>query len=111
MNIISHEPIIRIFVNGFQITFPNNCTVLIKNGPGAKCTQRHSSENPAELLLAKRFSGIGNSDVEVEVYDPKKNNVTDKFGEHDSLGFVTPIELVNLLYIISGLRNDIKRLP
>ena len=111
MNIVNHEPIIRIFVNGVQITFPNQYTVLIKNGIGAKCTQRQAPEDSAELFLAKRFGGIGNSDVEVEIYDPKKNNVTKSFGEQDSLGFVTPVELVNLLYIVSSLRNDIKRLP
>ena len=111
MNIVNHEPIIRIFVNGIQITFPNQFTVLVKNGIGAKCTQRQAPEDSAELFLAKRFGGVGNPDVEVEIYNPKKENITDKFGEFGSLGFVTPVELVNLLYIVSSLRNDVSRIP
>jgi len=110
MNLVNYEPIIRIFVNGFQITFPNQYTVLIKNGIGAKCTQRQAPEDSAELFLAKRFGGVGNSDVEVEIYSPSKENISSKFGENDSIGFVTPIELVNLLYIVSSLRNESKRL-
>jgi hypothetical protein len=111
MNIVNHEPIIRVFVNGIQITFPNQFTVLVKNGIGAKCTQRQAPEDSAELFLAKRFGGVGNPDVEVEIYSPKKENITEKFGEHGSLGFVTPVELVNLLYIVSSLRNDVKGVP
>lgn len=111
MNIVNHEPIIRVFVNGIQITFPNQFTVLVKNGIGAKCTQRQAPEDSAELFLAKRFGGVGNPDVEVEIYNPKKENITEKFGEVRSLGFVTPVELVNLLYIVSSLRNDVSRIP
>jgi hypothetical protein len=56
------------------------------------------------VLLASRFGGNSGPDVEVEIYSPAKQNITNKFGEINSLGFVTPLELVNLLYICSGLK-------
>jgi hypothetical protein len=109
MNLVNHEPIIRVFVNGFQITFPNRYTVLVKNGMGAKCSQKQAPEDSAELFLANRFGGSGSSDAEVEIYDPNKINITEKFGEPDALSFVSPIELVNLMYVVSNLRNENSR--
>ena len=41
---------------------------------------------------------------EVEVYDKHKNNITEKFGEANSIGYVTPIGLVDVLYIVSNLK-------
>lgn len=110
MRLVNHEPIIRVFVNGFQITFPNRFTVLVKNGIGAKCSQKQAPEDSAELFLANRFGGTGSSDVEVEIYDPNKTNISEKFGESLALGFVTPIELVNLLYTVSNIRNENSRI-
>jgi hypothetical protein len=104
MNLLNHEPMFKCYGNGFQITFPNKYTVIVKNGLGAKCTQKEVSDDPAAVLLASRFGGNSGPDVEVEVYSPAKQNITNKFGEVNSLGFVTPLELVNLLYICSGLK-------
>lgn len=113
MKLVTHEPIIKVFVNGFQITFPNKYTVLVKNGMNAKCTQVQKFEDMAEIVAANRIGGSRSPDVEVEVYDEMQANITNKFGDakSDSLGFVGPVELINLLYIVSSLRNDPKRLP
>ena len=43
MQLVNHEPVIKSFANGFQITFPNRYTVVVKNGLGAKCTQTKNS--------------------------------------------------------------------
>ena len=103
MQLLNHEPIIKTFGNGFQITFPNQYTVIVKNGIGAKCTQSHLAQTEPELLMASRFGGNSGPDVEAEIYNPAKVNITDKFGERDSLGFISTLELVNLLYIVSNL--------
>lgn len=104
MNLVNHEPIIKTYGNGFQITFANKYTVVVKNGLGANCTQTKTPEDAADLIMASRFGGNAGPDVEAEVYDANKNNITDKFGSSPNLGFVTPYELVNLLYIVSNLR-------
>lgn len=106
MNLLNHEPIIKTFGNGMQITFPNKYTIIIKNGLGAACTQTKNIEDAAELLMASRFGGNSGPDCEVEIFDPSKKNITDKFADPESkvLGYVTPMELVNLLYIVSSLK-------
>lgn len=104
MQLVNHEPVIKTFGNGFQITFPNLYTVIAKNGIGTKSTQTKNLEDVSEVIMASRFGGNASPDIEVEVFDPKKNNITDKFGEVESLGFVTTIQLVNLLYIVSSLK-------
>jgi hypothetical protein len=104
MNLTNHEPAVKIFANGFQITFPNKYIVIVKNGLNAKCTQSKKDDDPTSMMMASRFGGQTGPDVEVEVYDVKKTNITDKFGEPGSLGFVTPIQLINLLYVVSSLR-------
>jgi hypothetical protein len=109
--LVTHEPIFRTFVNGFQITFPNQFTVIVKNGPGAKCTQTQKIEDTAEMFLATRLGGGRGPDVEVEIYSPQQENISYRFGEQDSLECVTPLELVNILYIVSSLRNDSQRIP
>lgn len=106
MNLVNHEPTIRVFVNGMQITFPNKYTVLIKTGPGTKSTQSEPAEDTAELFMASRFGTKGNTCVQVEVYDPAKNNITIKFGEAHSLGYINTIELVNILYIVSNFSSS-----
>jgi hypothetical protein len=103
MNIINHEPLIKCYGNGFQITFNNKYTVIVKSGIGAKCTQKHIDDDPASMIMASRFGGAASPDAEVEIYNPKKVNVSDKFGEANSLGFVTPAQLVNILYLVSSL--------
>jgi hypothetical protein len=104
MNLLNHEPAIKSFANGFQITFPNKYTVIVKNGIGALCTQSKKDDDPASMLMASRFGGSSSPDAEVEIYNPAKENISDKFGEPNALSFVTPIALVNLLYIVSNLR-------
>lgn len=112
MKLVTHEPIIKVFVNGFQITFPNKYTVLVKNGMNTKCTQVQKFDDMAEIVAATRIGGSRSPDVEVEIYDEFQTNITGKFGDSTStsLGFVGPVELVNLLFIVSSLRNDPKRL-
>jgi hypothetical protein len=105
MQLVNHEPLIKTFGNGFQITFANRYTVLVKNGLGAQCTQTKSIEDTTAMIMASRLGGNSGPDVEVEVYDPTKQNITSKFGDANGLGFVTPFELVNLLYIVSGLKD------
>lgn len=106
MKLLNHEPIIKIFGNGMQVTFPNQYTLLIKNGLGANCTQTTNVDDPASMLMASRFGGNSGPDVEVEIYDTKGQNITNKFSEDASmsLGFVTPLELSNLFYIVSSLK-------
>lgn len=104
MNIINHEPVIKSFINGFQITFPNKYTVIVKNGLGARCTQTKKDDDPASMLMNSRFGGSSSPDVEVEIYDPAKRNISDKFGEPHSLPFVTPMALADLIYIVSNLK-------
>ena len=36
MNILNHQPTIKCFGNGFQLTFPNKYTIVVKNGIGTK---------------------------------------------------------------------------
>ena len=104
MKILNHQPIIKIFGNGFQITFPNKYTVLIKSGVGTKTTQSKKDDDMLALVMSTRFGGATTPDVEVEIYDPKLKNISDKFGEETSIGFVNPIKLINLLYVVSGLK-------
>lgn len=104
MKLINFEPMIKSYGNGFQITFPNKYTVIVKNGPGAQCTQLKKSDDPADMMLTARFGGNSGPDVEVEVYSPDKLNISSKFGDANSLGFISTLELVNILYIVSSLR-------
>lgn len=106
MQIFNHEPVIKTYGNGMQITFPNKYTVVIKSGPGAACTQTKTATDPTEMLMASRFGGNYGPDVEVEIYDTKNQNITRKFTASDNgiLDFVTPLELANLLYIVSSLK-------
>lgn len=108
MNLINHQPTIRLFSNGVQITFNNLYTVVFKLGPGTKTSVQKSIEDVTDII-ATRYGGHQSSDVEVEVYDPQKNNITNKFGEDLSLGYVSPIELCNLLFIVSSLQNLVKQ--
>jgi len=105
MKIFNHEPIIKTIQNGLQITFTNRYTVLLKNGPGTASTQIKTIEDPADYLLATRFGGIASPDVECEIYDRNLNNITSKFTSNNEtvLGYITPMELVNLLYVVSAL--------
>jgi len=104
MKLVNHEPTIKAFGNGFQITFPNKYTIFVKIGPGAKCTQTKTSTDPAEMLMSARFGGNYGPDCEVEIYAPNKTNITEKFGTVNSLEFVSTLELANLIYIVSSLK-------
>lgn len=104
MQLVNHEPVIKTFGNGFQITFPNLYTVIIKNGLSTKSTQTKNLDDITDTILSSRFGGNSGPDVEVEIYDPKKVNISDKFGEANSIGFVSTIQLVSLLYIVSALK-------
>lgn len=106
MQIFNHQPIIKTYGNGMQITFPNKFTILIKTGPGAVCTQTKTASDTTEMLMASRFGGNYGPDVEVEIYNAKNENITRKFAasNEEVLGFVTPMQLVNLMYIVSSLK-------
>lgn len=104
MELINHTAAIKTFGNGFQITFPNKYTVIVKNGLGTKTTQLKTEDDLASVVMNSRFGGNLSPDAEVEVYDSKKVNITEKFGEVNSLGFVSTIELINLMYVVSNLR-------
>ena len=106
MQIFNHQPIIKTYGNGMQITFPNRYTIIVKTGPGAACTQTKTASDATDILMASRFGGNYGPDVEVEVYGKGNENVTQKFtasGE-SVLGYVTPMQLVNLMYVISSLK-------
>lgn len=103
MNLVNHEPVIKTAPNGFQITFPNLYTIIIKNGYGAACTQTKDVKDVSDVYMASR-TGSSGPDVEVEIYDPKKTNISSKFGSDMHLEFVTPIELAHLMYIVSSLK-------
>lgn len=107
MNLINYQPMFKTFANGFQITYPNQYTVIVKNGVGAKCTQKSESSDVAEMFMNARFGGNVSPDVEVEVYDPNKKNISSKFGTdtEDSVGFVSTFELATLLYVVSNLKS------
>lgn len=104
MQILNHQPVVKCFGNGFQLTFPNKYTVVVKNGMGTKSTFSLEDKSDLQVIMGARFGGYMTPDCEVEVYDKNKNNITDKFGEANSLGFVTPIQLVDLLYVVSNLK-------
>jgi len=104
MQILNHQPVVKCFGNGFQLTFPNKYTVIVKNGMGTKSTFSLEDKSDLQVIMGARFGGYMTPDCEVEVYDKNKTNITDKFGESNSLGFVTPIQLVDLLYVVSNLK-------
>ncbi len=108
MNLVNHQTMFKTFANGFQITFPNLYTVIVKNGIGAKCTQKSDTADIAEMFMNSRFGGNVSPDVEVEVYDQNKNNISIKFSKDDpeSVGFVSMFELATLLYVVSNLRPE-----
>lgn len=101
MNLVNHEPMIKCYGNGFQITFPNKYTLIVKNGLGAVCTQKPASDDPADMLLTYKLGGNSGPDVQVEIFSPSKQDISSTFGD---LSFITPLELVNLLYICSALK-------
>jgi hypothetical protein len=108
MHIINYFPNIRTFTNGFQITFDNKYSCTIKIGPGTSTTQpkENAPTSIEETLLSKRFGGIQSIDAEVEVFNPNRMNISDKFIQTNEgkISFVTTNELIKLLYIISKLK-------
>ena len=79
-------------------------TVIVKNGMGTKSTFSLEDKTDLHVIMGARFGGYMTPDCEVEVYDKNKNNITEKFGEPNSIGYVSPLALVSLLYIVSGLK-------
>jgi hypothetical protein len=79
-------------------------TVIVKNGMGTKSTFSLEDKTDLHVIMGARFGGYMTPDCEVEVYDKNKNNITEKFGEANSVGYVSPLSLVSLLYIVSGLK-------
>lgn len=79
-------------------------TVIVKNGMGTKSTFSLEDKTDLHVIMGARFGGYMTPDCEVEVYDKNRNNITEKFGEANSVGYVSPLSLVSLLYIVSGLK-------
>ena len=79
-------------------------TVIVKNGMGTKSTFSLEDKTDLHVIMGARFGGYMTPDCEVEVYDKNKNNITEKFGEANSVGYVSTLALVSLLYIVSGLK-------
>ena len=79
-------------------------TVIVKNGMGTKSTFSLEDKTDLHVIMGARYGGYMTPDCEVEVYDKNKNNITEKFGEPNSIGYVSPLSLVSLLYIVSGLK-------
>ena len=79
-------------------------TVIVKNGMGTKSTFSLEDKTDLHVIMGARFGGYMTPDCEVEVYDKNKNNITEKFGEANSVGYVSPLALVSLLYIVSRLK-------
>lgn len=100
----NHISLIKLFGNGIQITFPNRYTVVAKIGPGTNTTQMKKDEDLAATFFASRFGNNSSIDCEVEIFDSNKNNITSKFGSEQSLGFVSVMELADLIYLVSNLK-------
>lgn len=100
--LLNSFPFIKTYGNGFQLTFENLYSIVVKVGIGTKSTQ--TKKEDSEILLASRFGGNASPDMEVEIYSPNKINVSEKFGEIGSLGNVTTNELAQLIHIVSNLR-------
>jgi hypothetical protein len=103
MQLINHEPVFKSFGNGFQITFPNRYTVLVKHGIGTRSTLPPGTEPDVTTYISSRFGGNTSPDVEVEIYNPSKTNITHMFGEIHSLAFVSVSELARILFLVSNL--------
>ena len=100
-------PMIRTFANGVQFTFPNFYTVIFKLGPNTNTNLLNKSDDDLASTFMNRFGGYMSANVEAEVYDPAGNNITSKFASPEStvqsLGYLEPMKLVDLLYIVSNL--------
>lgn len=100
-------PHFKGFGNGFQFTFPNQWTIIIKHGPGTKTTQANTEKelDVATMILTSKMGGVTSSDIEVEIINPNKTNMSHKFGgDENSVGYVTPLQLVDLMYVVSKLK-------
>lgn len=101
-------PMIRTFANGVQFTFPNYYSVVFKLGPNTNTNLLNKTDDDLASTFMSRFGGFMSANVEATVYDPKGNNITSKFASDgvtytDSLGYLDPLKLVDLLYTVSNL--------
>lgn len=80
-------------------------TVIVKNGPGAKCSASpENATDTVDLLMSYKFGGNLSQDVEIEIYSPDRKNITETFGGQESLGYISPFMLAHLMYIVSSLK-------
>lgn len=104
----NHQPIFKFINSQMQITFPNKYSVIVKYGPGSNSTSKPMDDMDTvnQLILSKRAGVHVGPDVEVLVYHPNKQNISNIFNSKrlDSCQFVNTIEFVNLLYIVSSLK-------
>jgi hypothetical protein len=97
-------PMIRTFANGVQFTFPNYYSVLFKLGPNTNTNLLNKTDDDLASTFMARFGGFMSANAEAEVYDPAGSNITSKFEPgKQSIGFLDPMRLVDLLYVVSNL--------
>ena len=97
-------PMIRTFSNGVQFTFPNYYSVLVKLGPNTRTNLLNKTDDDLASTFMARFGGFMSANAEAEVYDPTGTNITSKFESgSQSIGFLDPMRLVDLLYVVSNL--------
>lgn len=107
-DIRNEVPMIRTFANGVQFTFPNYYSVIFKLGPNTNTNLLNKTDDDLASSFMARFGGFISANAEAEVYDPAGNNITTKFASPgvtstQSLGYLDPMKLIDLLYIVSNL--------
>jgi len=105
MTELRHEvPMIRTLPNGVQFTFTNYYTVICTVGPNTKTNLLNKTDDSLASTFMSRFGGYMSANAEAAVYDPNGNNITNKFEANStSIGFLDPMQLIDLLYIVSNL--------
>jgi hypothetical protein len=103
-DIRNEVPMIRTFANGVQFTYPNYYSVVFKLGPNTQTNLLNKPDDDMASTFMSRFGGYMSANAEAEVYDPAGNNITSKFQTGaTSIGFLDPMKLVDLLYVVSNL--------
>lgn len=106
---------LRIFGNGFRVMYANGYTVDVKIGPGTKTTPETKGYIEAADVFRKvksRFGGISSPDVELEIFDTLKEDVTSTLFPDLVLqnGYVALEDLSEVLFRVSLLpRKESKR--
>lgn len=98
-------PMIRTLPNGVQFTFPNYYSVICTVGPNTKTNLLNKTDDSLASTFMSRFGGYMSANAQAVIHDPKGINITSKFAANESsIGFLDPMQLVDLLYIVSNLK-------